>query len=772
MWLDSFVSSGVYETWAALRRWGSAYSSFVYRFRLSGLTRIVVDLTDDMATFGTVAAFGLLAFALPPFSGTGDIWNKGRAYAITFTDSNGEIIGRRGIRQDDAIPLEDIPPAVIKAVLATEDARFYQHFGVDIQGTLRAIVQNAKANDVVQGGSSLTQQVAKNLFLSPERTIQRKIHEAFLALWIESRLSKDEILKLYLDRSYLGGGNYGVEAAAQYYFGKSIRDVNLSEAAMLAGLFKAPSKYAPHVSMDIARSRANVVLYRMLDVGFITQGQLMQARREPAELVGSPSLASPDWFLDKAYADTLALIEEKGITSDFVIEVKTTIDAKLQREAQAIINQAVDTQGPIYHATQAAVVTMAPDGAIKAIVGGRDYENSQFNRATDALRQPGSSFKPFVYLTALMNGFTPDTMIVDGPVSIGNWSPRNYTGKYAGRVSLTRALAHSYNSIPVKLSLAFGRKAIIETAHKVGIQAELETWPPMVLGTSAMTLLDLTTGYATFAQGGVVTKPYTVLDIRRPNGEVIYSRENDHIPRIQAVPEEKVAELNLMLNAVVESGTGTRAFLGFTPQAGKTGTNQSYRDAWFIGFTAHYVTGVWFGNDDFTEMKKVTGGLLPAQTWKEVMMQAEQTQVAAALPGIPLDERYARYAAEHSAKVEIVAEAPTGTAAEADSAGQAEVVSDASSSTAAVIVPAKPRKVKPTRTRQRVAATEEDVVVVKPRRSRDPVVEALSDMFGLFDDDDDERPAKRTKRQKRGDTLVLPETNTRKKRYLFGSDDD
>ncbi|MGE3831006.1 MAG: transglycosylase domain-containing protein [Parvibaculaceae bacterium] len=770
------MSSGVYETGAALKRWGSAYSSFVYRFRLSGLTRIIVDLTDDMATFGTVAAFGLLAFALPPFSGTGDIWNKGREYAITFTDDNGEIIGRRGIRQDDAIPLEDIPPHVIKAVLATEDARFYQHFGVDIIGTLRAIVQNAKANDVVQGGSSLTQQVAKNLFLSPERTIQRKVHEAFLALWIEARLSKDEILKLYLDRSYLGGGNYGVEAAAQYYFGKSIRDVNLSEAAMLAGLFKAPSKYAPHVSIDVARARANVVLYRMLDVGFITQGQLMQARREPAELVGSPAIASPDWFLDKAYADTLALIEEKGITSDFVIEVKTTIDSKLQRAAQAAVNQAVDTQGPIYHATQAAIVTMTPDGAIKAIVGGRDYENSQFNRATDALRQPGSSFKPFVYLTALMNGYTPDTMVVDGPVSVGNWAPRNYTGKYAGRVSLTRALAHSYNSIPVKLSLDFGRKAIIETAHKVGIQAELETWPPMVLGTSAMTLLDLTTGYATFAQGGVVTKPYTITEIRRPNGEVIYSRSQDNIPRIQAVPEEKVAELNHMMNAVVESGTGTRAFLGFTPQAGKTGTNQSYRDAWFIGFTAHYVTGVWFGNDDFTEMKKVTGGLLPAQTWKEVMLQAEQTQVAAALPGVPLDERYARYAAEHAPKVEIVAEAPTGT--EADVNATTTVVSDATAIAAdtsppAVVVPDKQKKAKPTRTRQRVAATEEDVEIVKPKRSRDPVVEAISDMFGLFgDDDEDERPAKRTKRQKRGDTLVLPETNTRKKkRYLFGNDD-
>src|SRR6185503_13605501 len=265
-----------------LRRAAQAYSVFVDRFRISGIKRIFIDLIDDGATFGMFFGLALLMFALPPFSGTGDIWNLGRQYAVTVTDINGEIIGRRGIRQDDAIPLEDIPPHVINAVLATEDARFYQHFGVDVIGTLRAIVQNAKANDVVQGGSSITQQVAKNLFLSPEKTIQRKVHEAFLALWIESRLSKDEILKLYLDRSYLGGGNYGVEAAAQYYFGKSIRDVDLAEAAMLAGLFKAPSKYAPHLSIEQARARANVVLYRMLDAGFITQGQLVQARREPA----------------------------------------------------------------------------------------------------------------------------------------------------------------------------------------------------------------------------------------------------------------------------------------------------------------------------------------------------------------------------------------------------------------------------------------------------------------------------------------------------------
>jgi penicillin-binding protein 1A len=644
--LDAIVSTAMFETLDWLRRSASAYSAFVYRFRLQGIRRILVDLLDDGFTFGVVFCFGLLAFALPPFSGTGDVWNRGRDYAITFTDANGEIIGRRGIRQDDAIPLGEIPPHLIKAALATEDARFFQHFGVDVIGTLRAIVRNARANDVVQGGSSITQQVAKNLFLSPERTIRRKVHEAFLSMWIEARLSKEEILKLYLDRSYLGGGNYGVEAASQFYFGKSVRDINLSEAAMLAGLFKAPSKYAPHQNPEAARARANTVLYRMLDAGFITQGELLEARREPAQVVAQNTDDSPDWFLDWAYRDTIDLIEREKISGSFVLEVKTTIDIELQRAAQRLVNESLIANGANYDVTQAAVVTMAPDGAVRAIVGGNNYEQSQFNRATDALRQSGSSFKPFVYLAALLNGYTPDRIVVDGPVSVGDWSPRNYTNKYAGRTTLSNALAHSYNSVPVKLMIDIGRKAIIDTAHLVGIKGELETWAPMVLGTSALSLMDLTTGYATFANSGKVAKPYAVLEIRKANGDILYSRsEEAEMPR-QVVPEEKIAELNSMLAAVVKTGTGRRADLGFAPQGGKTGTNQSYRDAWFIGFTAHNVTGVWMGNDDFTPMKEVTGGLLPAPLWKDVMLVAERSQEPAALAGIPLDETYALAAAK------------------------------------------------------------------------------------------------------------------------------
>jgi penicillin-binding protein 1A len=651
---DSYVSSALFETWDLLKRASSAYSSWLYRyFRISGLSRLFFGLVDDGLTLGTIFLFGLLAYALPPFSGSGDVWNRGREYAVTFTDANGEIIGRRGIRQDDAIPLEEIPPHLIKAVLATEDARFFDHFGIDIIGTLRAVVRNAKNDGVVQGGSSITQQVAKNIFLSPERTLRRKVNEAFFALWIEAHLTKEEILKLYLDRSYLGGGAYGVEAAAQFYFGKSVRDVSVSESAILAGLFKAPTNYAPHQDLEAARGRANVVLYRMLDAGFISQGDLLQARRNPAAIVAAKNITASDWFLDYAYQDTIDVLEKYGLTKDFVIEVKTSVDVKLQNASQEIMNDVIDTLGPDGRFTQGASVTMAPDGAVKAIVGGRDYEVSQFNRATDAERQSGSSFKPYVYLAALLDGHTPNERVVDGPVSVGGWSPGNYKDEFHGATTLTIALAKSYNSIPVKLMQAMGGRAgrdkIIKVAHDVGVQGELETWPPMVLGTSALTLLDLSTGYATFAGGGKLARPYAVLEIRKANGDLIYERSKVVEPAPQVVPEDKIAELNAMMEQVVKAGTARSADLEVLPQAGKTGTNQGYRDAWYVGYTGNNVTGVWVGNDDFSPMNDITGGKVPAPAWKRIMEVAEADLPPVSLAGVPYDERFV-VAAEAKAK--------------------------------------------------------------------------------------------------------------------------
>jgi penicillin-binding protein 1A len=671
---DAFANATVYEAGSGIRRGWAAYSSWLEHFRVWGLKRVVVDIADDAATFGLVIAIGLLVFALPPFSGTGDIWNRGRQHAVTFTDSTGEIIGRRGVRQDDAIPLEEIPLHVRNAVLATEDARFYGHFGVDVQGTARASLENARANGVVQGGSSITQQLAKNLFLTPERSLRRKIHEAFLAMWIEARLSKDAIFKMYLDRSYLGGGTYGVEAAAQFYFGKSIRDVTLAEAAMLAGLFKAPSRFAPHVNIHLARARANVVLYRMLDVGYITQGELFDAKRRPAEVVSVPNLYSPDYFLDWAYRETLQLLDQHGLQGDYVLEVKTTLEVEVHQAAHRILNEMLDTEGPAHNANQAALVAMEPDGAIKAIIGGRDYEDSQFNRATEALRQPGSAFKPFVYLAALRHGFEPKSVVHDTPISIRGWSPQNYNRKYSGRTTLTTALARSINTIPVHLMQAIGRRSIIETAHLVGIRSNLLSVASLPLGTNELTLMELTTGYATFANSGRLATPYSVLEIRRPSGEIIYARDrNAPWPR-QVVPESTIADLNHMLHQVVVSGTGRRAQLGFTPQAGKTGTTQNYRDAWYVGYTAHLVTGVWFGNDDTSEMRRVTGGTLPAMTWQRFMTEALSTKEAAALAGVPLDDSYAKFVAERDRAPEVPLSSPSSGSGAVGIVAEEEVV--------------------------------------------------------------------------------------------------
>ena len=643
MKLDAVISDGVFSLGRAIVRGAKAYADWANSLRFYGFFRVFADIADDALTFGLAIGIGLLIFALPPFQGEGDVWNQRREYAVTFSDASGHIVGRRGIRQDDNIPIREIPPVLIQAVLATEDTRFYNHFGIDLIGTLRALVENAKDSEVRQGGSSLTQQLAKNLFLSPERTLRRKINEVFLAFWIEARLSKDDILKLYLDRSYLGGGNYGVEAASQFYFGKSVRDVNLSEAAMLAGLFKAPTRYAPHANMEASRQRSRVVLGRMLDAGFITPGEMAQARREPAVIVSPAEFISPDWFLDHAYKETLAILEKQGAKSGFVVEVKTTIDPAMQTHAQEVINAALDTEAPAYKATQAALVSIAPEGALKAIVGGRSYENSQFNRATDAMRQPGSSFKPFVFLAALMNGYTPDSIVFDAPITIGAWTARNYAGKYAGRTTLTAALAHSYNTVPLHLMRAIGRKSIIDTAQNSGLQSKLLSVPSMPLGSNEVTVMDMAQGYATFASGGIPAKTYAVIEIKRTDGTVIYRR--DEAPRPRAFPEEKIAELNQMMGAVIDSGTGRRALLGFESQAGKTGTTSSYRDAWFVGYTAQLVTAVWYGNDDYSEMNDMTGGTLPALTWQRFSALALQGATPSGMVGLPLDERYSQLAA-------------------------------------------------------------------------------------------------------------------------------
>lgn len=572
----------------------------------------------------------MLALALPAFEATNEAWQAKGNYSVTFLDRYGNEIGKRGILHDDAVPLEEIPDHMIKATLATEDRRFFEHFGIDVFGTARAMVENIRAQSVVQGGSSLTQQLAKNLFLSSERSLERKIKEAYLALWLEFHMSKKEILKLYLDRAYMGGGAFGVEAASQFYFGKSVRDINLSEAALLAGLYKAPTKYAPHVDIAASRKRANEVLSNMVEAGFMTEGQVHGARLNPAKVVQRSTAASPDWFLDWAFDEVKRLTRDKN---DFVLTAQTTIDTDLQKIAEQAIGKILREHGRYKRAKQGALVSMEKDGAVRAVVGGRDYGESQFNRATKARRQPGSSFKPYVYYMGLEHGYHPNSIVVDGYVQCGRWSPKNYAGGYRGRMTLATALKKSINTIAVKLSLEVGRDKLLKKVKQLGL-TDVKKTCSMALGDTGVTVLDHTAGYAHFANGGKSVSGYGIVEIRNSSDEVIYNRDTDEPKPRQILDPEKVKQLNFMMDQVTTSGTGRRAALEFTPTAGKTGTSSSYRDAWFMGFTGKYVTGVWFGNDDFSPTGGVTGGNMPAMAWQYYMNLAHGNQNIPPIPGV------------------------------------------------------------------------------------------------------------------------------------------
>ena len=629
---DSWVSASVFDSGQSARRRYANFSTFMDRFHVSGPLRWFVELSCEGLTLGLGAAIVALTLALPAFQETSDDWLKKQDLAITFLDRYGTEIGRRGIRHDDSVPFEQIPDYLVKALLATEDRRFYEHFGIDIIGTARALSVNARSTNVRQGGSSITQQLAKNLFLTSERTIERKIKEAFLALWLESHLSKKEILRLYLDRAYMGGGNFGAQAAAEFYFGKNIRDINLSEAAMMAGLFKAPTKYAPHVNLPAARARANDVLNNLIDAGFMTEGQVYAARKNPATPVDRRQDSSPDWYLDWAYQEVKAMVDAGKLGPERVLTVRAAIDVNLQRHAEAVIEGHLRESGPQYHARQSAAVIMEPNGAVRAIVGGRDYGASQFNRATEALRQPGSSFKPFVYLTALMtNKFTPKTIVVDSPVCIGNWCPHNFGGSFAGSLPLANAMARSLNTVAIKLSIAIGdgnpklgRAKIVETARKMGLTTPWEDSLSMPIGDRVITVMEMAGAYCAFANGGKRVTPYAAVEIRNSKGELVYKHDRDVPPPEQVIPQNYITDINFMLNKVVEEGTARRAILPYTKVGGKTGTTNAFRDAWFDGFTGNFVGSVWYGNDDNSPMENMTGGSLPAQTWHDIMDYAHQ----------------------------------------------------------------------------------------------------------------------------------------------------
>ena len=619
---DAWLDSAMYEFWQALGRGYLRVQDFFSVFHVSGIRRFFVEILSDALSFGAIGAVLMTALALPAFDATafGRI-NGAEDISVIFLDRYGNEIGRRGIRSDDSVPLDKLPDHFVKAALATEDRRFYEHFGIDVVGTLRALVSNIQGDASLQGGSSITQQLAKNLFLTPEQTIERKIKEAFLAIWLETHYSKDEILKLYFDRAYMGGGNFGATAAAEFYFGKRITDINLAESAMLAGLFKAPTRYAPHVDIAAARARANLVLSNLVDAGFLTEGQVTAARRHPAVPVDrSDEIHSPNYFLDWAFEETKRLIGD-SVANSFV--VRTTIDPVLQSYAEDAVTSVVREQGEQYNVTQAAMVVTEPNGAMRAMVGGMDYGQSQFNRAIVSTRQPGSAFKPFVYATAfeMLPDYTPKTAISDRPVCIGDWCPQNYGRNYRGSVSLESAFAASINTVPVTLSIRTGREPIAEMAHEMGITNDFPVTRSLALGVASVSVLDMASSYAVFASGGYKTPAFGITRITTLRGQTVYDADLD-APRERVLSERTVTYMNNMMRLVVTNGTGRRAQVEGVPALGKTGTTTSYRDAWFCGFTGNYVAAVWFGNDDYRPTNDLTGGTLPTIAWQKFMAYA------------------------------------------------------------------------------------------------------------------------------------------------------
>ena len=534
---------------------------------------------------------------------------------VKITALDGSLIANRGATGGEALALEEMSPFIPQAVMSIEDRRFYSHFGVDPLGLARALINNLTGR-AIQGGSTLTQQLAKNLFLSPERTFERKIQEVLLSFWLEQKFTKDQILAMYLNRMFFGSNAYGVEAASRRYFNKSAREVNLGEAALLAGLLKAPTRLSPARDPAAAEARAQVVLKTMREEGYITDEEAKTAMSQPATKARSYWSGAEHYAADAVMDEVKSLIGE--VKGD--INVQTTLDLRLEKSAEKALTDILKAEGGKFNASQAALVSVDATGAVRAVVGGRDYAESQFNRAFRAKRQPGSAFKPFVYAAALEAGYRPNTLMMDGPVKIGNWTPENYDQKFRGEVTLSSALTHSLNTIAAQLTMQVGPKTVISMAHRLGIESELQSNASIALGTSEVSLVELTAAYAPFMNGGLKATPHLVTRITDASGKVLYDADYSSPPRV--LSEQVVATMNSMLNRVMTEGTGRAAQIAHWQAAGKTGTTQSFRDAVFVGYTSTLTTGIWFGNDDGSSMKRVTGGGLPAKAWKTYMTAA------------------------------------------------------------------------------------------------------------------------------------------------------
>ena len=563
---------------------------------------------------------------------TDDLWKTGSQPELSIYARDEGLVARRGRRGGRPMRYEDFPPHLINAVIAIEDRRFFSHYGLDPRGLMRAMAVNLRQGRLAQGGSTLTQQLAKNVFLTPERSFKRKVQELLLAFWLEAHFTKQDIIALYLNRVYFGSGAYGVQSAAETYFNRPVQNLTKIEAAMLAGLLKAPSRYAPTRDPAAAAMRTRTVIAAMQAAGFIDAQEAQDLAAENIVITNRSTDGAHyavDWTLDQL--------------PDFVgrpradLDVMTTIDRPMQLAAERAINHILDAQGEARQARQAAMVVMTPDGAIRAMVGGRAYGQSQFNRAVQARRQPGSAFKPVVFLAALENGLSANDGYDDAPLEINGWSPKNYDGTYSGPVTAGEALARSLNTVAVQVSEQTGRDKVIDMARRLGLSGRMRAHPSLALGSFEVTLLQLTAAYAHFANGGRQVVPHIIHAVISASGQTLYDRLSP--APLQIIAPHHIGALNDMLEASIRSGTGRAARLEAVELAGKTGTSQNWRDAWFIGYSGALVVGVWVGNDDGAPMNRVTGGGLPAQIFAAFMAEQKAVAASVALPGADLPNR-------------------------------------------------------------------------------------------------------------------------------------
>jgi penicillin-binding protein 1A len=579
------------------------------------------------AVLGSIALAAMFGYVWFSLSQKGLLQIPELQPGIMLLAEDGSVLSEQGAFFGDQVRVSELPDYVPNALIAIEDHRFRSHFGVDPLSLMRAAYENFTAGRVVQGGSTITQQLAKNLFLKPERTYSRKAQELVLAIWLETKFSKDDILQLYLNRVYYGSGATGIEKAAQVFYHKSAADLNLTEAATLAGVLKAPTSYNPIAHPEAAAARTNLVINAMVDADFISQGEADQAINAPATVVASDYVPATQYVVDWINEQLPLLVKNY----DQSIIVETTIDPQLQLLAERSLRKHLNEEGKKLKVSQGAMVVMNTFGAVKAMVGGKSYKRSQYNRVTKAMRQPGSTFKPFVFLAAMEQGYTPDSVAIDQPIRIGSWEPENYKHKYLGEVTLRTAMANSLNSVAAQLANNVGPENVVAVAHRLGITSHLGNDASIALGTSEVTLLELTSAFTPFANGGYSIVPFSVRRIVTRDGQVIYERSGDGLG--QAMANRDLGSMNSMMRAVVNEGTAKKAQIPDFDIAGKTGTSQDYRDAWFIGYSSYLVGGVWLGNDDNSPTKTVTGGSVPAAIWKDVMEVAHANLSPAPLPG-------------------------------------------------------------------------------------------------------------------------------------------